>query len=191
MYSEGIALTGDEFREAIGQYVKVWDTVDKEYKIEFTEPKRFEQVKKKLRIIARATSEDKFLMVSNIKSRNGMVGIVGDSITDAEALKKAHVGFCMGSGCDVAKDNADLIILDDDFESIHRSIKWGRAIFENVKKFIQFQMTVNITVIFMMILSMATLGSTPLNVIQLLWVNLIMDILGAIALGTEPYRKDA
>jgi len=189
-YSEGTALTGDEFREAIGPYSKVWDPVDNEYKVEFQEPKRFEAVKKKLRIIARATSEDKFLMVSNIKGRNGLVGVVGESIADAEALKKAHVGFCMGSGCDVAKDNADLVILDDDFVSIHRAIKWGRAIFDNVRKFIQFQMTINISICVITILSMATLGYTPLNVIQLLWVNLIMDILAAIAIGTEPYRKN-
>lgn len=64
--------------------------------------------------------------------------MAGDSIADAEALKKANVGFCMGSGCDVAKDNSDLVILDDDFRSIYTAIKWGRAIFDNVRKFLQF-----------------------------------------------------
>jgi len=67
-----------------------------------------------------------------------LVAMAGDSISDAEALKKANVGLCMGSGCDVAKDNSDLVILDDDFRSIHTAIKWGRAIFDNVRKFLQF-----------------------------------------------------
>lgn len=95
-------------------------------------------MKKKVRVIARCTSEDKFVFVCGIKQKGGLVGMTGDSISDAEALKKADVGFCMGSGCDVAKDNSDLVILDDDFKSIHTAIKWGRSIFDNVRKFIQF-----------------------------------------------------
>lgn len=114
----------------------------------------------------------------------------GDSIADAEALKAAHVGMCMGTGCDVAKDNSDLVILDNDFYSIQRSIKWGRAIYDNVRKFIQFQLTVNIVLVTVTFLGGATLGHTPLNVIQMIWTNLIMDILAAIALGTETYKKD-
>lgn len=84
-----------------------------------------------MKIIARCTAEDRFLLVSGIKNKSGMVGMSGDSIADADALKKADVGFCMGSGCDVAKDNSDLIILDNDFNSIHKAIKWGKAIFDN------------------------------------------------------------
>lgn len=114
----------------------------------------------------------------------------GDSIADAEALKAAHVGMSMGTGCDVAKDNSDLVILDNDFYSIQRSIKWGRAIYDNVRKFIQFQMTVNIVLVTITFIGGATLGHTPLNVIQMIWINLIMDILAAIALGTETYKKD-
>lgn len=116
--------------------------------------------------------------------------MTGDSINDAEALKKADVGFCMGSGCDVAKDNSDLVILDDDFKSIHTAIKWGRSIFDNVRKFIQFQLTINFVICFITILGGATTGYPPLNVIQMLWINLMMDILGAISIGTEPYNKN-
>ena len=94
----------------------------------------------------------------------------------------------MGDGADVAKDSSDLIIMDNDFKSIYSSIMWGRAIFDNVKKFIQFQLTINIVICFITILGGATTGTPPLNVIQMLWVNLIMDILGAIAIGTEPYK---
>lgn len=115
--------------------------------------------------------------------------MTGDSIADAEALRKADVGLCMGTGCDVAKDNADLIIADNNFESIHKAIKWGRAIYDNVRKFIQFQMTMNISICFITIIGGLTLGHPPLNIVQMLWCNLIMDVLGAIALGTEPYAK--
>merc|ERR1719460_3560128 len=107
------------------------------------EQKCFDKVKQRLKIIARATSEDRFILVSGIKQKGGLVGMAGDSIADAEALKKADVGMCMGSGCDVAKDNSDLVILDNDFYSIQRAIRWGRSIFENVRKFMVFQMTVN------------------------------------------------
>ena len=116
--------------------------------------------------------------------------MTGDSISDAEALKKADIGICMGSGCDVAKDNSDLVILDNNFKSIFRSIEWGRAIFDNVRKFLQFQITINIVLCIITVLSGATLGQTPLNVIQMLWVNLMMDILAAIALGTEEPRSE-
>lgn len=133
----GVVMTGDEFRDAIGKYHKIWDEIKQDNRIEFTEGRqRFDQVKKRLRVIARCTSEDKFVFICGIKQKGGLVGMTGESINDAEALKKADVGFCMGSGCDVAKDNSDLVILDDDFKSIHTAIKWGRSIFDNVRKFI-------------------------------------------------------
>jgi len=116
-----------------------------------------------------------------------MIGMTGDSIGDAEALVRADVGMCMGSGCDVAKDNSDLIILDNNLESINKAINWGRATFDNTLKFIQFQLTMNISLCFITILGTLTLGQPPLNVIQMLWCNLIMDILAAVALGTEPF----
>lgn len=118
-----------------------------------------------------------------------MVGMTGDSVADSMALKEADVGLCMGSGCEVAKANSDLVILDNDFVSIHRSIAWGRAIFDNVRKFLQFQLTINIVLVLLVLIAGTTLGHCPLNVIQLLWTNLIMDVLGAIAIGTEPPKK--
>ena len=99
---------------------------------------RFRNVKSRLRIIARATAKDKLLLVSGIKQAGGLVAMSGESIADARALKEADVGLCMGTGCQVAKDNSDLIILDNQFGSIYRAIRWGRAIFDNVRKFIQF-----------------------------------------------------
>ena len=156
-------------------------------RIDFADDKRFNDVQGRLKIMARATAYDKFILISGVKQKGALVGMTGDSIADADALQLADVGLCMGSGCDVAKDNSDLVILDNNFSSIHSSIKWGRAIFENVRKFIQFQLTVNIVLCFITLLSGITLGRTPLNVIQMLWTNLIMDVLGAIAIGTEAY----
>lgn len=112
----------------------------------------------------------------------------GDSTSDATALNAANVGLSMGSGQTLAKDHADLVILDNDFKSIHNAIMWGRTIFDNVRKFMQFQLTININLCFIVFLSGLTLGHSPFNVIQLLWINLIMDTLGAIAICTEPYQ---
>jgi len=190
LHLEGCAMTGVQFREWIGRHQKVWDPQNNEFKVEFEDQKKFDDIKRRLKLLARASSEDKFILVSGIKQKGGLVGMTGDSITDAEALKRADVGLAMGSGCDVAKDNSDLVILDNRFESIHRAIRWGRAIFDNVRKFLQFQLTINIVICFVTLMGGLTLGKTPLNVIQMLWTNLIMDILGAIAIGTEPYKKE-
>lgn len=187
---DGVAMNGEDFRKAIGRYTKVWDPERDEYRIEFADQSLFDSVKRRLKIVARATAEDRFILVTGIKQKGGLVAMTGDSIADAEALKKADVGLCMGSGCDVAKENAALIIDDNNFESVHKAIKWGRAIFDNVRKFLQFQMTMNISLCFITILGGLTLGRPPLNIVQMLWCNLIMDVLGAIALGTEPYATD-
>ena len=187
---DGIYMTGEQFREEIGGYEKIWDEQKQEYALEFHDTSKFNRVKGRVRIIARASAEDKFLLTEGIKQAGGLVGMTGDSVIDATALKNAHVGLCMGTGCQVAKDNSDLVILDNDFASIHRSIKWGRTIFDNVRKFLQFQITINIVVLAIMLISSFTLGRVPFNVIQLLWINLIMDTLGAISIGTEPFKED-
>lgn len=186
---QGFFMTGDQFRDEIGEYNKIWDDETQKWTLEFREPERFRNVKSRLRIIARATPEDKFLLIAGIKQAGGLVAMTGESVADAQALKEADIGLCMGSGCQVAKDNSDLVILDNDFASIHRSIKWGRAIFDNVKKFLQFQMTINIVLCVYVFIMGISIGSSPLNVIQLLWANLIMDVLGAIAICTEPPKK--
>lgn len=168
----------------------MWEPENGQFAIRLNSVKKFDEMKKKVKVIARCTSEEKLVLVQCIKDRGGLIGMTGDSIADAQALKQADVGLCMGSGCDVAKDNSDLVILDNDFHSIHRSVKWGRALYDNCRKFLQFQVTINVVICFITILGGATIGHTPLNVVQMLWTNLIMDILGAIALGTEPYSKD-
>ena len=131
-------MTGEDFLKAVGEYESILNEQTGDYDIVFNNPELFNAVRKKVRIIARASSEDKFVLVAGTKQNGGCVSMTGDGITDAEALRKADVGLCMGTGCEVAKDSSDLIILDNDFDSIYRTIKWGRSMFDNVRKFITF-----------------------------------------------------
>lgn len=135
---DGVVITGEDFMNSIGPFERVWNEDREDYDICFDNEDQFNTVRKKCKIIARTSSEDKFVLIAGTKKRGGIVAMTGDSITDAEALRKADIGLCMGSGCEVAKDNSDLIILDNDFFSIYRSIKYGRAIFDNIRKFVQF-----------------------------------------------------
>lgn len=180
---DGVALSGEEFRHRIGQFQIVYDHYGQE-RIKFHNEEAFRKVHHRVRVIARAGPRDKQILIRGMKSNNGMIGMAGDSIADSAALIDADVGFCMGSGCDVAKDNSDLIIIDNDFASIYKSIKWGKAMFDNSRKFIVFQFTVSTSMLTTCFISAITLGNLPFNVIQMLWINLVMDILAAISLGT-------
>lgn len=136
MRMDNTCMTGAEFREAIGGYEKETDRDTGVVSIRFDNPAQFRTVKKRVRVIARATPEDKFVLIRGIQQQGGLIGMAGESIADAEVLKLADVGLCMGKGCDVAKDHADLVILDNDFASVRRAILWGRAMFDNVRKFL-------------------------------------------------------
>ncbi|GAB1319894.1 plasma membrane calcium [Madurella fahalii] len=142
-----------------------------------------------LRILARSSPEDKRLLVESLRSLGQVVAVTGDGTNDAPALKAADVGFSMGvMGTEVAKEASDIILMDDNFSSIVKALAWGRAINDAIKKFLQFQVTVNITAVVLTFISAVASSEerSVLNAIQLLWVNLIMDTFAALALATDP-----
>jgi len=143
-----------------------------------------------LRVVARCVPRDKFMVVAGLQHLNQVVAVTGDGTNDAPALKKADVGLAMGiTGTDVAKEASDIVILNDSFESIVKAVRWGRSIKENIRKFLSFQLTINIVALTLTFVSACTSGGRselPLKPVQLLWVNLIMDSFAALALATEP-----
>ncbi|KAL8366265.1 hypothetical protein RB595_004843 [Gaeumannomyces hyphopodioides] len=142
-----------------------------------------------LQALARTSPEDKRILVRTLKGLGETVAVTGDGTNDAPALKMADIGFAMGiAGTEVAREAAAIILMDDNFASIVKGIMWGRAVNDSVKKFLQFQLTVNVTAVvltFVSSVASATEEST-LNAVQLLWVNLIMDTFAALALVTDP-----
>ena len=142
-----------------------------------------------LKIIARARPLDKKRLVEALQKQNEVVAVTGDGTNDAPALKAAHVGLSMGDGTSVAKEASDITIVDNSFSSIERAVMWGRSLYQNIQRFILFQMTVNI-VACLIVLCGAFMGmQSPLTVTQMLWVNLIMDTFAAMALASLPPSK--
>jgi Ca2+-transporting ATPase len=148
-----------------------------------------EELKKvlpRIRVISRALPSDKSRLVGIAQELDLVVGMTGDGVNDAPALKKADVGFAMGSGTEVAKEAGDIVILDDNFLSITKAILYGRTIFKSIRKFIIFQLSINVCAVFLAFIGPILGVEKPLSVTQMLWVNLIMDTLAAIAFGGEP-----
>ncbi|KAF7547256.1 hypothetical protein G7046_g9059 [Stylonectria norvegica] len=152
-------------------------------------PQELKQKVVHLQVLARSSPEDKRILVRTLKELGETVAVTGDGTNDAPALKMADIGFSMGiAGTEVAKEASSIILLDDNFASIVKGMMWGRAVNDSVKKFLQFQLTVNITAVVLTFVS-AVASSTQesvLNAVQLLWVNLIMDTFAALALATDP-----
>ena len=152
----------------------------------------FKKIVENLKVLARSTSEDKYILVKGLIELENVVAVTGDGTNDAPALKSADVGFAMGiQGTEVAKEAADIILLDDNFSSILTACKWGRNIYDSIRKFLQFQLTVNVVALFIAFIGAVVLTQSPLNSIQMLWVNLIMDTFASLALATEAPNADA
>lgn len=148
-----------------------------------------EEVKKiipDIRVIARALPTDKSRMVRLCQEMNLVVGMTGDGVNDSPALKRADVGFAMGSGTEAAKEAGEIVILDDNFKSIKDAIWYGRTIYHNILKFCKFQLVINVTAVVVSAVAPFLGVEEPLKVTHLLFVNLVMDGLGAIMLGNEP-----
>ncbi|KAK9269323.1 hypothetical protein L1049_001094 [Liquidambar formosana] len=138
-------------------------------------------------VMGRSSPNDKLLLVQALRKRGHVVAVTGDGTNDAPALHESDIGLAMGiQGTEVAKESSDIIILDDNFSSVVKVVRWGRSVYANIQKFIQFQLTVNVAALIINVVSAVSSGDVPLNAVQLLWVNLIMDTLGALALATEP-----
>ncbi|KAL0646769.1 hypothetical protein Bca4012_045060 [Brassica carinata] len=138
-------------------------------------------------VMGRSSPNDKLLLVQSLRRRGHVVAVTGDGTNDAPALHEADIGLAMGiAGTEVAKESSDIIILDDNFASVVKVVRWGRSVYANIQKFIQFQLTVNVAALIINVVAAISSGDVPLTAVQLLWVNLIMDTLGALALATEP-----
>ncbi|XP_073304518.1 calcium-transporting ATPase 1 [Primulina huaijiensis] len=169
---DGIAIEGPEFR--------------------MKNEEELQELIPKLQVMARSSPMDKHTLVKHLRSTfEEVVAVTGDGTNDAPALHEADIGLAMGiAGTEVAKESADVIILDDNFSTIVTVAKWGRSVYVNIQKFVQFQLTVNVVALIVNFSSACLTGSAPLTAVQLLWVNMIMDTLGALALATEPPNND-
>ena len=188
-------VTGDTPGTAkeIGRQIGLWnDDTDSERNIitgpefaELTEAQLKERVGD-LKIIARARPLDKKRLVEALQANKEVVAVTGDGTNDAPALKTAQVGLSMGDGTSVAKEASDITIIDNSFSSIGRAVMWGRSLYKNIQRFLLFQLTVNVAACFLVLFGSFMGNESPLTVTQMLWVNLIMDTFGAMALASLP-----
>ena len=188
-------VTGDTPGTAkeIGRQIGLWnDTTDTDRNIitgiEFSElsDAQLRERVGELKIIARARPMDKKRLVEALQANNEVVAVTGDGTNDAPALKTAHVGLSMGDGTSVAKEASDITIIDNSFSSIGRAVMWGRSLYKNIQRFLLFQLTVNVAACFLVLFGSFMGTESPLTVTQMLWVNLIMDTFGAMALASLP-----
>lgn len=187
-------VTGDTPGTAkeIGRQIGLWTDLDTEHQL-ITGPEfaalsddELRKCVNDLKIIARARPTDKRRLVEALQANNQVVAVTGDGTNDAPALNAAHVGLSMGDGTSVAKEASDITIIDNSFSSIGRAVMWGRSLYQNIQRFLLFQLTVNVSACFIVLVG-AFLGTeSPLTVTQMLWVNLIMDTFGAMALASLP-----
>lgn len=190
-----IMITGDnkDTAMAIGKEVGIYKDGDLVLTSEELNKLSDEQLKEKIlkiSIVARSLPSDKSRLVKVSQDLNLVVGMTGDGVNDAPALKKADVGFSMGSGTEVAKEASDIVILDDNFLSISKAILFGRTIFKSIRKFIILQLTINLCALSLSIIGPFINIEMPITVIQMLWINMVMDTLAGLAFSFEPPLKE-
>ncbi|XP_026190621.1 plasma membrane calcium-transporting ATPase 1 [Cyclospora cayetanensis] len=200
---DGLAMTGAEFTRLVGGVVcSVCLTRTCDCPTNTTGERRegrklrkdvvkdleaFRRIAPRLEVLGRSQPLDKFALVVGLQQLGAVVAVTGDGANDAPALKTADVGFAMGiTGKEVAKQAADIVLLDDNFESLVSAVKWGRSIYTNIQRFLEFQLTVNVVAVATALVCAVTLRESPLSAVQMLWVNLIMDSFASLALATEP-----
>ncbi len=188
-------VTGDTVSTAreIGRQIGLWNPAIDDDKNIATGPElaamtdqELEQKVGDLKIIARARPMDKKRLVEALQRRGEVVAVTGDGTNDAPALKAAHVGLSMGDGTSVAKEVSDITIIDNSFSSIGCAVMWGRSLYQNIQRFLLFQLTVNVSACLLVLVGAFMGVQSPLTVTQMLWVNLIMDTFGAMALASLP-----
>jgi len=189
-------LTGDNIitATAIAEELGILDNSHiavEAHEIEEMSDSELKEALNKIRVIARSTPVVKMRVVNALKELGNVVAVTGDGINDAPALKNADVGIAMGiTGTEVSKEASDVVLIDDSFSTIVRATEWGRGIFDNFMRFIQFQLTVNVSSVIVVLGSIIAGLMSPFSALQLLWINLIMDGPPALTLGLEPMRGD-
>lgn len=195
---EKFAIDATQLRELVGELVDEpnaeGQTIEHPSNME-----AFKEIMSTLKVIGRAGSDDKHLVTAGLQNlshcfnnlegplaRPRKVAVVGEGMNDVRAFRAAHVSLAMGSGASYTKNNASMVLVTDEFESALRGIMWGRNIYTNIKRFLQFQVTINLSVILIILIGYGKFNASAFGVVNLLWINLIMDTLGALALATLP-----
>ncbi len=190
-----VMITGDNKNTAyaVGKKIKILEKESEIITSEELNNLSDEELYDKLgqiKIVARALPSDKSRLVKIAQKKNYVVGMTGDGINDAPALKLADVGFSMGSGVEIAKEASDIVILDNNLKSIAVSVLYGRTTFKNIRKFIMFQLTINICAIALSVICPFIGVNTPITIMQMLWINMIMDTLAGLAFASSQPKKD-
>lgn len=193
-------ITGDnsETAKEIARQIGLWELEDDDNPLTHMTGAEFQELEgealtnavRNIKVLSRARPMDKTRMVTTLQSLGEVVAVTGDGTNDAPALNYANVGLAMGSGTDIAKEASDIVLLDDSFRSIVNAVMWGRSLYQNIQRFILFQLTINVAALGIALLGPFIGVEFPLTVIQMLWINLIMDSFASLALATEPARWD-
>lgn len=180
---DNVIILGKEFDKRSGGLIT--EEIGNELHHSIGNEQEFNKIQQNLRILARCSPQDKLLLTVGMRKLGRIVAVTGDGTNDAAALQRADIGIAMMTATPMAKEASDIILLDDNIQSIVTAVKWGRNIYFNIRRYLQFQLTVNTVALFMCLIGAISVSSSPLTAVQMLWVNLMMDSLAALALATQ------